>query len=148
MRHRYVIVDTDVFSFVWQNRPEGTPYEAILQGSTPVLSFTSVAEAYYGAYTRSWGERKMRTLEAAVKPYVVVPYSVELAKLWGQLKRDARKIGHPLGHNEHSNDLWICATALLHQAPLATHNRRHFEGVANLAILSADSSDSQDGATV
>jgi len=148
MKHKYVIVDTDVFSFLWQNRPEGVPYESMLRGSILALSFTSVAEAYFGAYNAGWGERKMRALEAAIKPYLIVPYSVELAKLWGQLKRDAHRAGQPLGGNAHANDLWICATAVLHQAPLATHNRRHFEGIANLTILSADDGDGDgDGET-
>lgn len=45
----YVVVDTDVFSLVWQGRPQVTPYERYIQGKIPVLSFTTVAEVYFGA---------------------------------------------------------------------------------------------------
>lgn len=136
MTNHYVIVDTDVFSYIWQSRPEGVPYESMLQGAVLALSFTSVAEAYYGAYAAGWGEKKLRSLEAAIKPYLIVPYSPELAKLWGHLKNQARKNGLPLGQNEHSNDLWICATAVLYDAPIATNNRRHFDGIPDIQVLS------------
>jgi tRNA(fMet)-specific endonuclease VapC len=135
----YVLVDTDVFSYLWQNRPEGVPYAPILQGSIPVLSFTSVAEVYFGAHLANWGEQRMRSLESALKPYLVVPYSQDLAKLWGQLKSQARRSGHSLGQNEHSNDLWICATAVLYGAPIVTNNKKHFEGMPGAQVLTAAS---------
>jgi tRNA(fMet)-specific endonuclease VapC len=101
----YIVVDTDVFSFIWQGREQGRPYEPYIQGRIPVLSFTSVAELYFGASRAGWGERRVRELEAAMKPYLVAPYDVQMAKLWGTLKARAQSCGHPLGANEHSNDL-------------------------------------------
>jgi predicted nucleic acid-binding protein len=81
----------------------------------------------------------MRSLESALKPYLVVPYSQDLAKLWGQLKSQARRSGHSLGQNEHSNDLWICATAVLYGAPIVTNNKKHFEGMPGAQVLTAAS---------
>ncbi len=60
-----VLVDTDVFSFLWQDRPEAAPYRPLVADRIVVLSFTSVAEAHYGARKRRWGERRMAELEAA-----------------------------------------------------------------------------------
>jgi len=111
---------------------------ADLQGSIPVLSFTSVAELYFGAHLANWGEQRMRSLESALRPYLMVPYSPDLAKLWGRLKSQARRSGHPLGQNEHSNDLWICATAILYSAPIVTNNKKHFEGMPGVQVLAAD----------
>lgn len=48
----------------------------------------------------------------------------------------AQHAGHPLGQNSQTNDLWICATAIYHNAPLLTLNRRHFENFPGLVILS------------
>ena len=45
----YAIVDTDVFSYLWQSRPEAARFDAALRNVTPALSFASAAEAYYGA---------------------------------------------------------------------------------------------------
>src|SRR5882757_4139362 len=64
----YVIVDTDVFSYIWQGRPEATQFEPALRNKIPVLSHTSVAEVYFGASYAGWGEKKLRQLDAAIRP--------------------------------------------------------------------------------
>jgi tRNA(fMet)-specific endonuclease VapC len=58
-----------------------------------------------------------------------------MAKLWGALKAQARKASHALGADTQANDLWICATAIYHDAPLLTANRRHFEDFPGLSLL-------------
>jgi tRNA(fMet)-specific endonuclease VapC len=131
----YVIVDTDVFSFIWQNRPQGIPYEPFIRGRVPVLSFTSVAEVHFGASYANWGERRVKQLEAAIKVYLIAPYNPQLAKLWGTLKSQARRIGHPLGGSDHTNDLWIATTAVFYDAPLISHNRNHFEDMPGLRLI-------------
>ncbi|GAB3912497.1 hypothetical protein ACFQ1S_09800 [Kibdelosporangium lantanae] len=70
-----------------------------------------------------------------MRPYVVAPYSPDLAALWGRLKADARKVGHPLGQAAHTNDLWICTTAIFHGAPLMTNNVRHFQSMPGLRLV-------------
>jgi predicted nucleic acid-binding protein len=125
-----VLLDTDVFSFLWQDRPEAAPYRPLVAGRLVVLSFTSVAEAHYGARRRRWGERRMAELEAALSPYLVLPYNRELAALWGGLRADLEAQGVATG----ANDLWIAATALHYGLPFITHNRRHFERVPGLHL--------------
>lgn len=110
-------------------------YRRHLDDAVPVLSFVSIAELHYGAVSANWGERRQQALEEAIRRYVVAPYNEEIAKLWGTLKAQAVKAGHPLGHNVQSNDLWICATAIYHDAPLLTANRRHFENFPGLSLL-------------
>jgi len=58
-----------------------------------------------------------------------------MAKLWGHLKTQARKSGHSLGQNDHTNDLWIATAAIFYDAPLLTNNRAHFEGMPRLRLL-------------
>lgn len=74
-----VLLDTDVFSFLWQDRPEGEPYRPLVAGRIVALSFTSVGEAHYGAFKRGWGERRRAELEAALRPCLVLPYHRDLA---------------------------------------------------------------------
>lgn len=45
-----VLLDTDVFSFLWQDRPEGEPYRPLVAGRIAALSFTSVGKAHYGVH--------------------------------------------------------------------------------------------------
>ncbi len=65
-----VLVDTDVFSFLWKTAPR-RPYRPLVTGRIVVLSFTSIAEAHYGARKRRWGERQIAELEAALSQWRV-----------------------------------------------------------------------------
>lgn len=129
-----IIVDTDAFSTIWRGASDHLAERLV--GSVPVISFTTVAELHFGAASRGWGERRMQELEAALRRYVVAPYDQDLARLWGRLKAQAQSAGHPLGQAAQTNDLWVCATAIYHNAPLLTLNRRHFEGFPGLGVLS------------
>jgi tRNA(fMet)-specific endonuclease VapC len=133
--NRYVIVDTDVFSCLWQNRPVPPNFVNELRGAIPVLSFVTVGEIHYGAMKAKWGEKRRAEMEAAMRPYVIAPYSPELAELWGKLKYAALQNGHPLAQPEHSNDLWICASAVHYNAPLMTNNGRHFASMPGLQLI-------------
>jgi predicted nucleic acid-binding protein len=131
----YIIVDTDVFSCLWQGRHVPAKCISELRGVVPVLSFTSVAEAHFGAMNAGWGTKRITQMEAAMRSYVIAPYSPDMAVLWGKLKDQARRAGHPLGQPEHTNDLWICTTAVFYDAPLMTNNLRHFESMPNLKLI-------------
>jgi predicted nucleic acid-binding protein len=133
---RYVIVDTDAFSHLWQNPATASLFGHHLVGAVPVISFTTVAEVHFGAAKKGWGQRKVEQLEEAIHRYLIPPYDDDLARLWGRLKAQAQTAGHPLGQNSQANDLWICATAIYYDAPLLTLNRRDFEGFPGLTLLS------------
>lgn len=131
---KYVVVDTDVFSLLLR-RQDTEQYREYLTGVIPVLSFVSVAELHYGASMAGWGERRRGELAESIRRYLIAPYDEDMAKLWGALKAQARRAGHALGADGQANDLWICATAIYHDAPLLTANRRHFEGFPGLSLL-------------
>jgi predicted nucleic acid-binding protein len=133
---RYVLVDTDAFSHLWQNQAAAAPLASKLAGAVPVIGFTTVGELHFGAAKAGWGARRISQLEEAIRRYVVAPYDDDLARLWGRLKSQAQQAGHPLGQYDHTNDLWICATAIYYDAPLLTLNRRHFAGFPGLSVLS------------
>jgi len=50
---RYVIVDTDAFSHLWQNPATASSFAHHLVGAVPVISFTTVAEVHFGAAKRA-----------------------------------------------------------------------------------------------
>lgn len=130
---KYVVVDTDIFSYLFRGQ-EVDRYRPHLDGAVPVLSFASVGELHYGAIRAGWGERKKRDLEESIRRYVVAPYNEDIAKLWGTLKAQAMRSGHPLGSAPQTNDLWVCVIAIYHSAPLLTGNRRHFEDFPGLSL--------------
>ncbi|WP_151484064.1 type II toxin-antitoxin system VapC family toxin [Streptomyces albicerus] len=130
----YVVVDTDVFSNLFAGI-DVDRYKSHLTGVVPTLSFTSVAELYYGAAKAGWGDRRVGALEEAIRRYLVAPYDVDMARLWGKLKSQAQGLGHPLGQPHQANDLWIAATAIYYNAPLLTGNHRHFSGFPGLSLI-------------
>ncbi|WP_221348433.1 type II toxin-antitoxin system VapC family toxin [Streptomyces beigongshangae] len=131
----YVVVDTDVFSRLFSG-VDTDDYKSHLTGTVPTLSFTSVAEIYYGAAKAGWGDRRLTALEEAVRRYLVAPYDADMARLWGKLKSQAQSLGHPLGQPHQTNDLWIAATAIYYNCPLLTGNVRHFSGFPGLSLIS------------
>lgn len=125
------VVDTDVLSF-WQKKDtRGSDYSAALAGRTLVISFQTVAEQLRWAEERDWGERRRGVLEAYLQQFLVYPYSADLAREWAAIMAATSKAGRGMS----AGDGWIAATARLIGAPLATHNRKHFEPVPGLSVI-------------
>lgn len=66
-----------------------------------------------------------------MQPYRVVGLSAETAWRYGQVSRLLRQGGTPLG----DNDLWIACTALEMDTELVTRDRRHFDRIPGLRLL-------------
>jgi tRNA(fMet)-specific endonuclease VapC len=56
---------------------------------------------------------------------------MEIAWQYGELYRALSAVGQLIG----SNDLWIAATALVHNMPVVTANRAEFTRVPGLSVL-------------
>lgn len=67
-----------------------------------------------------------------VAPFRILPFCEEVAWQYGQNYRYLQRVGLLIG----TNDLWIAATALAYDMPLATRNRRHFSRVPGLKLAS------------
>jgi tRNA(fMet)-specific endonuclease VapC len=135
---RYLVLDTDVTSYLYGNRPEADRYERHLRNAVPALTFASVAELHYGARRREWGEQRVGRLDVYIRRFLVLPFDDDLPRLWARLRDHAARTGHALAHREHSNDLWIAACAIHYGAPLLTGNVRHFLDLPGLDVLAAD----------
>jgi tRNA(fMet)-specific endonuclease VapC len=133
-----IMVDTDVYSYL--NRKDQTraaPYKPHLQGHTITLSFITVGEIYAG-YLRKiaraeWPAFYLQRLEQDLQLVTVVPYDIEICKVFGEL----RTLRNPDGsdRNIKTNDLWIAACAKRHSLTLVTNNRKDFENIPGLAII-------------
>lgn len=67
-----------------------------------------------------------------LKAVVVVPSDHEVCKEYGKLKAKLREAGIVVA----DNDLWIAACALRHSIPLISNNRKHFEKIPGLQLIS------------
>ena len=124
-----VVVDTDVFSFVYKGDTRAGLYTRHLSGQTLHLAFATAGELYRWALSRQWGSQAIDNLRDTIGRYSVLGYDDEIAWEWAQIVTIK---GRPVT----ANDAWVAAVALRHGLPLVTHNRKHFEPVPGLTIIS------------
>jgi tRNA(fMet)-specific endonuclease VapC len=131
-----VLLDTNVFSYLL--RPDDTRaslYRSHVRHRTVVISFITVGELYYWAERRKWGPARIKFFEERITTAIIVPYDVEICRVYARLKSGLKNpTGSPRVIGD--NDLWIAACAARHGIPLVTHNRRHFEDIPGLNIMS------------
>jgi tRNA(fMet)-specific endonuclease VapC len=124
-----VLLDTDVFPFVFKADTRARLYKPHLDGKRLAICFVTVAELYRWAIQRNWGARRIAELRTRLRQYLVIPFDDAMAWEWAAVSSIK---GHPIA----ASDAWIAAAALRHQIPLVTHNRKHYLNVASLTVIS------------
>ena len=128
-----VLVDTDVFSFLMKSKDtRRTLYEPHVRGKRMCVSFVTVAELYYWAHARNWGQRKVDDLKVRLRSVVIVPFDQKLCMTYAELKAKTSAAGSAVA----ANDLWIAACAVRHALSLISNNRKHFENIPRLMLIS------------
>ena len=128
-----VLVDTDVLSFLLKNDTRAQFFEHYLLHKSVAISFITVAELYHWAYIRLWGSTRILDMETRIKNYVVLPYDYSLCQQWAKIRAECATNGHPI---DDDNDCWIASTALVYDCALATNNRKHFQYIKGLTLIS------------
>jgi len=130
-----LVLDTDVVSYLYKNDTRAELYRPHLNDPPFIISFMTLAELRRWSLERGWAEFRKQSLEQYVSRYFVVHSDDELCYLWAYAINRARLSGRPIA----ASDAWIAATALLLDAPLVTHNGRHYSGIAKLNVISESS---------
>lgn len=126
------VIATNVISYLMSGGPLAQAYEPYILGHTMVIAFQTVAELRFGAYRARWGERRIGALEEYLKSFAVVFPDDATCERWGRLRTEAERKGRHID----ASDAWIAATALELNIPLITHNRKDFEMLEGLTLLS------------
>ena len=126
------LFDTNIVSYLFKKHPVGDRYVKHLVGASAAISFVTEAELLGWAEHKQWGESKRRELEIVIAQYEVVPHIRELSVEFARIYGERRRAGRPMS----TSDIWIAATAIVIDAPLVTHNRKDFTGIAGLTIIS------------
>ena len=127
-----ILVDTDVVSYLLNRHSFAEKYEELLFGYVPMVSFITVAEMYRGAYKKNWGPRRMAELATHLRRFAIVPSSLQVCLSYAHISNAAESHGRPI----ETAEAFIAARALSLNIPLSTNNRRHFEGIEGLTVLS------------
>ncbi len=126
-----VVVDTNVVSYVLKDDTRAALYRDHLQGPVS-LSFMTVAEMYHWADSARWGIRKRAELQTFLQGYVILWSDEGTCRIWARIRAECAGQGRPIS----VQDAWIAACTIQVNAPLITHNRKDFEAVPDLQIIS------------
>ncbi len=107
-------------------------YEKHVKGKKLALSFITVGELLTWPRLKGWGEAKTKELESRITRAGVIPYDELLCQTYADLRAQLLKVGRPVP----DNDLWIAATAVRHSIPLISHNRKHYDEIPGLILIS------------
>ncbi len=97
-----------------------------------MISFMTLAELDRWVLDAQWGEARRKRLRDHLERFVVLPYNRDLCVKWAEVTVAAQASGRRID----CADAWVAATALLAGAPLITHNRNDYLGVAGLTLIS------------
>ena len=131
-----VLLHTDVYSFLTKpDKKKAEIYQQHVEGATLALTFVTIGELHAGAAKAKWAADKIEAMEQNLKMFVKVPFDSEVCRVYGSLK-----FGCKTDDGSHrvvaSNDLWIASCAIRHRIPLVSNNRKHFEGIPGLNLIS------------
>ena len=129
---RRCLLDTNIFSYLMRGDTRAEPYRDYLADRQLGVSFQTVAELRRWAIERRWGPARHRELERQLGRVTVYLVDDALITAWAEITARLRQSGRPIT----DADAWIAATAWNLAVPLVTHNRRHFEAIAGLEVVS------------
>ena len=96
------------------------------------ISIISVAELYDGVFGSSNPEQSDRELRGFLSPIEVLAVDEAVCRIFAKERGRLRATGRPVG----DLDLLIGATAIRHNLTILSNNRRHFERLEGLSIIS------------
>ena len=127
-----ILVDTDVFSFVFKESPLAKPYSRHLNNPELCISFVTEAELFVWAEVYKWGADRVRALEDRIGRFTILGVRPGMARVFARIVAEGRRIGRQPSFG----DVWIAATAIAYDIPLVTHNRQDFETIDGLRVIS------------
>ena len=98
------------------------------------LSIISLAELYAGVHRSTDISEAREALEDFLSLVTILGVNEEICQIFGEENARLRKAGRIIEDFE----LLIAATCLHHDLKLLTNNRRHFERIEGLEIISTD----------
>ena len=131
---QYVVLDTDLFSFLVKGDSRIAPYHTLLAGTTLCLSFQTVAELYQWAELRNWGEQRRIGLDVRLRSFVILPYDDTTGRVWARVRVERQRQGRPIS----PQDAWVAACSVRHDCSLATHNIGDFSHISSLRLITTE----------
>ena len=126
------LVDTDwIIDYLNDREPVASKIEEF-RASGLGISVISLSELYEGIYYSKEPESSENNLLGFLSEVAVLGIDEEICRIFGRERGKLRRKGLLIG----DFDLLIGATALRYDIPLCTNNRKHYERIDALEIIS------------
>ena len=126
------LVDTDWIILYFRGNREVARRIEELTPEGIGISVVSMGELYEGVYKASDPAGNESALRLILSEIDVVYIDDEVCRIYGRQRGRLRADNADTGNN----DIWIGATAMRHDLTLLTNNRRHFERMEELSVVS------------
>ena len=130
------MIDTDVVSFEIKGDSRRVHYRELLNNPVNCISFMTLAELNFWSMDNHWGANRIADFKNAIANYVVLDSNAQIAELWAKVSIVVRKQGRHIA----CADAWNAAVALHYDLPFITHNRKDYEYVPGLRLVSMNKS--------
>jgi tRNA(fMet)-specific endonuclease VapC len=127
-----LLLDTNIISYIQKKHPLAQLYQPHLEGKILCMAAQSLAEIRYGMAKANWGEFRREQAELYLRSFSVIYPNDAICDVWAKTRATNRQKGQTM----FDGDLWIAATALSLGIPLVTHNKKHFDFIKNLQLIS------------
>jgi tRNA(fMet)-specific endonuclease VapC len=94
------------------------------------MTAVSLGELVHGAYKSEKVAENLARIDVLLSGFTVLPLEARAARIFGRLRAELESSGTRLD----DLDLEVAGICLAWQAPLFTHNRRHFDRIPGLQV--------------
>ena len=122
------MLDTNICIYVIKNRPTELRQQFNRLAEQICISAITLAELYYGVEKSSRRSQNLQAVEQFVARLEALPFSVEAAAHYGQVRAELERDGKPAG----PHDMLIGAHARSAGLIVVTNNLREFERIPGL----------------
>jgi tRNA(fMet)-specific endonuclease VapC len=122
------MLDTNICIYVIKNRPTELRQQFNRLAEQICISAITLAELYYGVEKSSRRIQNLQAVEQFVARLEALPFSVEAAAHYGQVRAELERVGWPAG----AHDMLIGAHARSAGLIVVTNNLREFERIPGL----------------
>jgi len=128
------LIDTDWTIHYLNGKQSIVDRLTVLRKEGLAISVISLAEVYEGVYYSLNPKSSQEGLSNFLKLVSILPDNDEIAKIFGKERGRLRKKGELIG----DFDLLIASTAIHYNLTVLTNNRKHFNRVEGLEIISLE----------
>ena len=122
------LLDTNVITKMLNNDSDAIK---LVQKIEKLYTSSIVAgELYYAAINSSRSESNLDIFRKALSYMEIVPVDDAVCMSYAEIKYDLKKKGKPIP----DNDIWIAASALVHDLSIASFDK-HFSEISGLKVL-------------